>query len=141
MERDFFTVHETDVLELVSDMMVWKDIRHTVVEDENGQFVGLLTSGILLKHFTRRSTIHDVKAKLVKDIMLSGDDIDTIEPSATLIDVIKKMNRKKVGCLPVVKDGHLIGIISENDFLKLSERLLSRMHQMEVEQKDRVEVE
>ncbi|MDP4852474.1 MAG: CBS domain-containing protein [Saprospiraceae bacterium] len=37
------------------------------------------------------------------------------------------MREKKIGCLPVVTDGELIGIITEMDFLRISARLIERL--------------
>ena len=37
------------------------------------------------------------------------------------------MRDKKLGCLPVVKDGDLIGMITEMEFLRISGRLIERL--------------
>ncbi|MGB3546627.1 MAG: CBS domain-containing protein [Saprospiraceae bacterium] len=37
------------------------------------------------------------------------------------------MRDKKVGCLPVIKNEELIGIITEMDFLRISGRLIDRL--------------
>jgi len=36
------------------------------------------------------------------------------------------MRRHKVGCLPVVEDGKLVGIVTEHDFIVVSQPLLER---------------
>ena len=36
------------------------------------------------------------------------------------------MRRAKVDCLPVVKEGRLVGIVSERDFINVAARLLER---------------
>ena len=51
----------------------------------------------------------------------------TISPDATIIEAMSKMRDNKIGCLPVVKNGELIGIITEMDFLRISGRLIERL--------------
>jgi CBS domain-containing protein len=34
------------------------------------------------------------------------------------------MRRHKVGCLPVVEDDRLVGIVTEHDFIEIATRLL-----------------
>jgi CBS domain-containing protein len=58
-------------------------------------------------------------------------DPETVTPNITLIDALKLMRDKGIGCLPVVNakengDRELVGIITEMDFLRISARLLER---------------
>jgi len=59
-------------------------------------------------------------------LQLRGDrhaaDVATTTPETALADAADTMLRRKVGCLPVVEDGRLVGILSESDFLKLAAR-------------------
>lgn len=41
----------------------------------------------------------------------------TISPTTTLAEVVEIMNREGVGCLAVVEEGRLVGIITERDLL------------------------
>ena len=51
----------------------------------------------------------------------------TIEPSSTILNAMQIMRKNKIGCLPVVKEGELIGIITEMEFLHISGRLIERL--------------
>ena len=62
---------------------------------------------------------------MVKDIMIENPL--TIGPDATIIEAMVKMRENQIGSLPVVKNGELIGIITEMDFLKISGRLIERL--------------
>jgi CBS domain-containing protein len=46
------------------------------------------------------------------------NNIWTISSEDTVFDAIKEMNDKSIGALPVVKDGKLVGIISERDYTR-----------------------
>ena len=53
----------------------------------------------------------------VKDVMVKGSDMLTIEPEATMEDAAQIMAEKKVGCLPVVENNVVVGVITETDML------------------------
>lgn len=127
METDLFTVQKDDIIELVADMMDWRKIRYTPVEDSKGKLVGLVTSRLLLRHFTRNPLLNGkTKEAMVKDIMIK--EPITIGPNSTILEAMQKMRSNKIGCLPVVKgDNELIGIITEMDFLRISARLMERL--------------
>lgn len=122
MTTDLFTVHPDDILELVADILDWRKIRHLPVEDKKGKLVGVISSRLLLKHF--RKDKNNV-AKTVKDVMVK--DVISISPYDSIIDAIKIMEEKGVGCLPVLKKNKLVGIVTEVDFLNLTNRLLKRL--------------
>lgn len=129
MSTDLFTVHKEDILDLVADMMDWHKIRYTPVEDEDGKLVGLVTARLLLRHFYRKDQINTkekgkAKEKTVADIMIT--EMVTIRPDQTVLEAINLLNSKDIGCLPVVKDGKLVGMVTEKDFLNMSKRLIQR---------------
>ncbi|MGQ9490456.1 MAG: CBS domain-containing protein [Anaerolineae bacterium] len=49
----------------------------------------------------------------------------TIEPSAPIVEAAQLMRNHKIGGLPVVADGHLVGIITETDLLNFLIELLT----------------
>lgn len=53
----------------------------------------------------------------VSDMLrVKGDDVECIEPDATILDAIKRMSSRRFGCLAVVaRNGRFRGIISERD--------------------------
>jgi CBS domain-containing protein len=42
----------------------------------------------------------------------------SIDPEATVFEAIELMAQKNVGALPVLDNGHLVGIISERDYTR-----------------------
>ena len=102
--------------------MDWRNIRHLPVEDQDGQLVGLVTSRMMMRHFTRRNNGMGKEAKLVEDIMKS--DLITICPTETLLKGLELMEKNNIGCLPVVDNGRLIGMLSETNFLHVTRRMM-----------------
>ena len=127
METDLFTVHEDDLLEMVANLMEWRKLRYVPVEDGKGHLCGLITTRKLLRYYTNRDRPDSLEANFikVKDIMI--DDPRTIDPSNTIKEAMHIMRGEKVGCLPVIKNRELVGIITEMDFLRVSGRLLERL--------------
>lgn len=127
METDIFTVQKDDIIELVAEMMDWRKIRYLPVEDSKGKLIGLVSSRLLLRHFLKQRKTRSRKVGTVNDIMIS--DPITISPQSTILDAMRIMRDKKIGCLPVCTggEGELVGVITEMDFLRVSGRLLERL--------------
>jgi CBS domain-containing protein/gamma-glutamyl:cysteine ligase YbdK (ATP-grasp superfamily) len=131
MVTDLFTVHPEDIVDLVADLMDWRRISYMPVEDHKGRLIGLVTSRQLLRHYARRAKFgggendSTTQPIMVKDVMIK--DPMTISPQATLVEAMRLMRERQVGCLPVVQDGELVGIITEMDYIRISARLLERL--------------
>lgn len=50
-------------------------------------------------------------------------DVRTIDSDASIQVAARLMRTQKIGCLPVVTNGRLVGLISEYDLLKIVEEL------------------
>ncbi|HJW30330.1 MAG TPA: CBS domain-containing protein, partial [Saprospiraceae bacterium] len=128
MSTDLFTVQKDDIIDLIVDMMDWRKIRYTPVEDKDGKLVGLVTLRVILRHLLDEREQPEGKEpshSTAKDIMIP--DPITIGPNASIIEAMAIMRQSKIGCLPVTQNGELIGIITEMDFLRISGRLIERL--------------
>lgn len=124
MSTDLFTVEEDDLVDLAAGIMTWKHIRHVPVEDKQERLAGLITSGILLRHYGANFE-KGKKQSAVKDIMIKNPV--TVTPETLTTDAVAVMHKNKIGCLPVVKDGKLVGIVTEHDFMNVSAHLLREL--------------
>ncbi len=120
MTTDLFTVNEDELVDLVAAMMYWKHIRHVPVEDTQHRLVGLVTHRTLLRLLSTGSG--QSRPVPVREIMET--EVITIGPEASTLDAIALMREHKVACLPVVEDEHLVGIITERDFMNVTRKLL-----------------
>jgi CBS domain-containing protein len=50
----------------------------------------------------------------------------TVTPETPTLDAIRLMRDHKIGCLPVVKDGKLVGVLTEGEFLDIAAELLEQ---------------
>ncbi len=125
MTTDLVTVQKDDIIELVAQMMQWRKIRYTPVENNNGDIVGLVTSRTLLNYYVGSKEIDNNKTICVEDIMITNPTC--VSPDASIKVAMELMRKNEIGCLPVVSNKKLVGIITEMDFLKISSRLLDRI--------------
>ena len=127
MMADLFTVHSDDLIDLVGEMMTWKKLRYVAVENSAGELVGLVTERTLLKHLLKMRKTKSTKAMTASEIMIS--EVHTIDPEASILDALRKFKENRVRCLPVVRNKQLIGMITEQNFLEISARLIERLDQ------------
>ncbi|MCD6255914.1 MAG: CBS domain-containing protein [Deltaproteobacteria bacterium] len=111
MTKNVITVgKETDIKEAIR-LMKEHSIRHLpVVEDDH--FLGFVTEGDL-RQLLIPSMLEEIK---VKDVMIS--DPITISPQADIETAAKLVYYYKIGGLPVVEKGRLVGIITTIDILR-----------------------
>jgi CBS domain-containing protein len=119
MTSDLFTVHADDAVEMVANLMIWERIRHVPVEDHDHRLVGVITHRAVLRFIMsggspRRTAVADIMKR----------DVVTVTPETPTIEALRMMRRLGVGCLPVVQNDRLVGIITEEDFMDLAAKLL-----------------
>jgi len=132
MSTDVFTVRPGDLIDLAASVMDWKHVRHVPVEDDEGRLLGVVSHRMLLRLLTQRTSTDDTPMA-VRDVMRT--DLFTVSRETPTLDAMRIMRRQRVGCLPVVDDGHLVGIITERDLVELSAALLER-HLLEPDDDD-----
>jgi CBS domain-containing protein len=71
-------------------------------------------------------------------------DLMTVAPETPALEALAIMRRRKVGCLPVVENDRLVGIVTAYDFLSLSaeiiEKQLGGSHTKDVENEPKIEI-
>ncbi len=124
MTTDVFTVQKDDIIEMVAEMMDWRKLRYMPVENTKGELSGLLSRRVILRHLIRNNNLNK-KVNTVKDIMVENPI--TVSPNATILEAMQIMRDNEIGCLPVVLEKELIGVVTEMDFVRISSRLLERL--------------
>jgi CBS domain-containing protein len=112
MSTKLFTVNENDLASMATSIMQWKGIHHVPVEDNSSNFCGLLT-WTHMERYMEREGKND--ASLVSDIMTTN--VRFVRPDTAIKEAIRIMKKYEFGCLPVLKDHHLVGIITIQDVL------------------------
>ena len=124
MNKDMFTVRPDDVADLAASLMEWQKIRYVLVEDEDGRLAGLVSHRAVLSMLARAKSEGGAVTHSVREIMRA--DVVTVTPETSSQHALDLMRRNKIGCLPVVEDGRLVGVLTEHDFMELASVLLDR---------------
>lgn len=122
MQAKVVTVSVTERLATVEDIMRLGGVRHIPVV-HRGQLIGVLSERDLLRASLSQVGAFDQEAHraflhavAIADVM-SKPPI-TIPPDTTLRVAARLMMRRKIGCLPVVEDGELLGLLTKTDVLR-----------------------
>ncbi len=125
MTTDVFTVHESEVIDLVANVMDWRRVRHIPVEDNEHRLIGIISYRSIIRFFAK--DLPHGKEHPVPAVDFMQRDPITIPPETTTLDAINIMRRERVACLPVVEGDRLVGIVTEQDFINIAADLFE-MH-------------
>ena len=122
MTTDLFTARKDDLLEFVSNLMDWRSIRYIPIEDDRKHLVGLVSMRMVMREYSK--VVNDDKADSIELSEFMIKNPITIHPEASIMEAMNIMLEHKIGCLPVVKNSRLVGIITEHNFMDITRRLL-----------------
>jgi CBS domain-containing protein len=124
MDTDLVTVNEHEPVELVAHLMDWNHVRHVLVEDDDNRLVGLVSQRALLRLV---GTYHpeQLDGPMPVSEVMQADPV-TVAPETSTLEAIELMRRHRMSCLPVIKHGHLVGIVTETQFMAMAGQLLEQ---------------
>ncbi|MBD3647653.1 MAG: CBS domain-containing protein [Pseudomonadales bacterium] len=124
MTRDPITLEKKSSLEEASELMKSRRIRQVPGVEQERKLVGWLTQRDLLA-----ATAKDGKKLKVGDVMRTK--VQSINQDTDLRSAALRMQKDKIGCLPVLRDDRVIGIITDSDYVGLAINLLEQLESME----------
>jgi CBS domain-containing protein len=116
------TLRHDDILDLADDIMNLGRIRHMPIV-EGKRVVGILSqrdlfrsalAGILGWEYKTRKTL--LKSVKIEEVMSAP--VTTVSPGTSVKEAARIMMEKKIGCLPVVENDTLVGLLTETDILR-----------------------
>jgi len=123
MHKDLVTVTKDERMTVAKKVMKEKNIRHLPVVDGK-KLIGLVTNMDIRKAEASPATsleireLHYLLDKLTVGEIMTRNVI-TISPDISIEEATTLLHDNKIGCLPVVEDGNLVGIITENDVMEI----------------------
>ncbi len=139
MTTDVYTLQDTDTVNAARTLMTEKNIRHVPIVDNDDRLVGLVTQrDILAATVSKLSNVgEDAREEFestvpLKDVMTTN--LSTIGEGANLRKAAMRLQQFKHGCLPVVTDGRLMGIVTDSDFVAVAINLLEQAEMSEPEE-------
>jgi CBS domain-containing membrane protein len=134
MTSPVYSLRETDTLQNARVLMEQKRIRHIPITTGANAFRGLITNRDVLANTIShladidQATQNEIDAGIpLQEIMRT--DVRTVSPEDTVKEAANILYNNKYGCLPVVDNEKLVGIVTEADFLQLTIQLLEAMDQ------------
>ena len=122
MAKNPVALNQNESLDLAKDIMTLGRLRHFPVVD-GGKLVGVVSQRDLYRSslasvmgYGEKTHEEFLKTVVVKEVM-SHPPI-TISPDAPIKDAAHLMIDRKIGCLPVMRAGKLVGLITETDLLR-----------------------
>ncbi|OHV08747.1 CBS domain-containing protein [Kushneria phosphatilytica] len=113
-----------------NELMREHRIRHLPVLNDQGQLVGLLNQKVVLRESLRiadgygtRRLNHHLDQVPLEDVIIR--DVTTLQAEVPLAEAGAQLLTSRQGAMPVLdNEGHLIGIVSSVDFVRLAVQLL-----------------
>jgi len=132
MSSPVFSLKETDSLHNARELMTLQRIRHIPIVTVDNEFTGLITHRDILSATISQlaeldpETQREIDSGIpIHEIMRS--DITSVSEETPLKEAAQILLNHKYGCLPVVREGELCGIITEADFLRLTIQLMDSL--------------
>ncbi len=129
-----YTLSEADSLEDARKLMTEKNIRHIPITDDNNHLSGLVSQRDILlatDPMTKKPGSTASKALTLSDIMVKS--VHVIHKNTSVRQAALYLQQHKYGCLPVVTDKRVDGIVTDSDFITIAINLLE---QVEISEED-----
>jgi acetoin utilization protein AcuB len=112
MSRPAITIQQDADFQKALALMQEKKLRRLPVVDDDGQLVGIIVERDLLvaamRYLQSRVEVGDVMTR----------NVVTVGPDTDLNEVARTMLERRIGGLPVLEHGRLVGMITESDIFK-----------------------
>ena len=115
---------EASCREAVASMCRHK-VRHLPVVSRHGQLCGIVTDRDLRHHLFRPDVFRAIGSVPVEQLLtavpvrqIMSSPVISVGLEASLEEAADRMREAKLGSLPVVEDGHVLGILTETDLLR-----------------------
>lgn len=116
MKSPPITVKPDDPIPSLRDLAERHRIRHFPVV-RNGKVVGIVSDRNLRALNLLRELAASLEQAAAETVMVR--DVVTVAPETSVQEAARLMVERQVGCLPVVKDGALVGIVTRSDLLAM----------------------
>jgi acetoin utilization protein AcuB len=123
MKKDLITITKDERMTTARKIIKEKNIRHLPVVDGK-RLIGLVTNMDIRKAEASPATsleireLHYLLDKLTVGEIMTRNVI-TISPDISVEEATTLLHDNKIGCLPVVEDGNLVGMLTENDVMEI----------------------
>ena len=136
MTREPYTLGPDDTLLDAAELMREHHFRHVPIVCSEGSVVGLVSHRDVLAASTPNTLpgAEDSKEGQTALSTIMSSPVQTVPENADLRGVAMQLRQQRLGCLPVTRDGAIVGIISDSDFLEVAITLMEQLAMGEPEE-------
>ena len=131
MTSEPYTLRETHSVDDARQFMTEKHVRHIPITDKDNHLLGLVTQRDVLAATTPAQLKEGAPDIPLSDVMIRN--VSVIHKSDSLRQAAKYLQSHKYGCLPVISDEQLVGIITDSYFVDIAINLLEQAEMLEDE--------
>jgi CBS domain-containing protein len=136
MTKPVYTLPDTATLADARKLMEESEVRHVPIVDHKERLVGMFTQRDLL------ATMDSAMYQMTEDELATREseiDISSImtkkvasaSPHTPLRQAAEFLQNKRYGCLPILTEKRVVGIITDSDFVAIAISLLEQLEQTE----------
>lgn len=124
-ERVVTALPKTTIFEAERTMTTQGFRRLPIVSD--GKVLGIVTAMDIIRFFGCGEAFRHLRSGTIVQVLgtraleIATKEVSTVEPGTDVGQAAKIMREKNIGAVPVVKNGALVGILTERDFFKIIE--------------------
>lgn len=123
MSTELVTVEQQQSVADAASLMRDRRVRHLPVLDTDGSLVGVISHRDLLGSALGPVSwlTDDEQAQALSEMLcreLMTPDVVTTSPDTPLADAAAVLLARRIGCLPVLSDAALVGMLTESDFVR-----------------------
>ncbi|MHA7817699.1 MAG: CBS domain-containing protein [Pseudohaliea sp.] len=134
MTREPYTLGPDDTLADARGLMNAHHIRHIPVVSTEGTIIGLVSHrDVLAASDSTLESHHEDQAAVPLSAVMSSP-VQTVNEQASLRGAALHLQKHRMGCLPVTRDGALVGIITDSDFVAIAIHLMEQLELVEPEE-------
>ena len=127
MTPEPYTLSESHSIDDARRVMTEKHIRHIPITDDDNHLLGLVTQRDVLAATAPKQ--EDNLPIELSDVMIRN--VSIIHKTDSLRQAAKYLQSHKYGCLPVISDDQVVGIITDSDFVEIAINMLEQAEQLE----------
>lgn len=128
MTAKVFSIRFDKKLIAAREIMTWAHVRHVPVVNAAGALVGIISHRDLLSAaISSAAPAPEIERSRhlaeIPIVNVMHTDVQTIGPDESIRKAAFQMRKHKIGCLPVVDNGRLVGILTGYDLVGIVEKL------------------
>lgn len=139
MTREPYTLGPDNTLATARQLLADHHIRHIPIVSGDGSLIGLVSQRDVLAAGDTTVLNREGASSRENYVALSSimsSPVQTVDESAGLRGTALHLQKHKVGCLPVLRKGKLVGIITDSDFVAIAITLMEQLESTEPEEFD-----